>query len=879
MAACKNKKFNCINVKLSTAFRYLGYHVAQHPLRFIIIPVIVTVLSCFGLFRFKMTTDVEYLHFRRNSRITMAKPIVETLYPQNYTDYDILRLTKMEKYGAVIATAKRGESMLLNEIFNELHILDQTIRNMSIVWKRKSYRFADICCKIEGQCIENDVLNLKTKITEFQKGNFKIRYPVNINSESSKVQIYTIGLGGVTTDEHSLVKDFKAIRLIYFIDNGNHTNEISTLWEENFLKLLNEVKLEYVKFSVFTGKTNEEEFNKLTIYNIPIFIISQIFLCSFSVFTCMTRSCVTSKPWIGIAAYSASILGTVAAFGFLLLFGTEYTDLNIVIPIIVVGIGLDDSFVILSAWRKTNPEDSMKKRIGDAYSESATSITITTLTNIAASLIGFATPYRCIRIIFTYMAVSFIFTYLYQLSFFGGCLVLSGYRESKNLHAVYCAPVKWDRTSGLKRIFTVGFSTQKQFNSENKKWNFYSDELGRILNYKITKCIVMICFIIYISFGIYLMKFIKLDLKHSDLYQKNSYAYNFVQDDYQYFSEYRERIQVVIDTPLDYSNPETQQQLEDLTIQLENAPNMSGYNMTESWLRTYVKFIKDPLSWISLSGYNISNPEDFVEALHNVFLKFHFAKRFQRDIVFDEDKKNVIASRFFVNSRTIDSSAKQSELLQHLYNVMDSSGLNAMIYNYDLLFADSFVNVLSYLTQSVCVSSVAVIIVFLIFIPNLHCAFCICFSVLSIVTSTITYSSAWGVNLNSPLTLVLVLIAGFSVDYVSHISCSYMCSKADKPEERMKGALRIAGHPIIQAAGSTVLGISAVSFSSYRILLDIFKIIFLVILFSTLHAIILLPVLLNIWDNIVLIIKRKNSTKEEYISDTSNVLLHLRDNA
>ncbi|XP_067124925.1 patched domain-containing protein 3-like [Centruroides vittatus] len=879
MAACKNEKLNCINVKLTTAFRHLGYHIAQHPLRFIIIPVIVTVLSCFGIFRFKMTTDVEYLYIRRNSRITMAKSVVETLYPQNYTDYDILRLTKMEKYGAVIATAKSGESMFLKEIFDELHLLDQTIRNISIIWKGKSYRFADICCKIEGHCIRNDVLNLKTKITEFQKGNFKIRYPIDINSESSKVQIYSLGLGGVTTDEHSLVKDFKAIRLIYFIDNSNQANEIATLWEENFLKILNEVELEYVKFSVFTGKTNEEEFNKLTIYNIPIFIISQIFLCSFTVLSCMTRSCVTSKPWIGIAAYLASIFGTVAAFGFLLLFGTEYVDLNIIIPIIVVGIGLDDSFVILSAWRKTNPEDRMEKRIGDAYSESAISITITTLTNIAASFIGFSTPYRCIRIIFTYMAVSFIFTYLYQLSFFGGCLVLSGYRESKNLHAVYCAPVKWDRTSGLKRIFTVGFSTEKQFNSENKKWNFYSDELGRILNYKITKCIVVISLVIYISLGIYFTKFIKLNLKHSDLYYKNSYAYNFVQDDYQYFSEYRERIQVVINTPLDYSDPDTQHKLEDLTIQLENVPNMSGYNLTESWLRTYVKFIEDPLSWISLRGYNMSNPEDFVEALHNVFLKFRFAKRFKRDIVFDKDKKNIIASRFFVNSRTIDSSAMQVELLRHLYDVTDSSGLNAMIYCYDLQFADSFVNVLSYLSQSVCASSVTVIIVFFIFIPNLHCALCIFFSVLSIVTSTITYSSAWGVHLNAPLTLVLVLIAGFSVDYVSHISCSYLCSKADTPEERMKEALRIAGHPIIQAAGSTVLGISAVSFSSYRILLDIFKILFLVVLFSTLHAIILLPVLLNIWDNIVLIIKRKNSTKNLHVSDTSNALLHLRDNA
>ncbi|XP_023237829.1 patched domain-containing protein 1-like [Centruroides sculpturatus] len=356
------------------------------------------------------------------SRIVQAKSVIDNLYPENYTNYDILRSTEFEKYGAVIATAKSGQSMFLNSTFEELDVLDQEIRNMTIQWNGRSLKFADICCKFDGQCIQNDILKMKSRIVDFKKGNFKIRYPIDINSKSSKLEISAINLGGVTTDKDNVVKDFKAVRLLYFIDSGNYT------------------KYEIASFI-------EEEFNTLTVNNLPSIIISQFIVCSFAVLTCMTTDCVSSKPWIGVAGYLSSILGAATAFGLLLLFGMEYVDMNTLVPLVVLGVGIDDSFVMLSAFKKTNPEDCIEKRMADTYSEAATSVTITTLTNVTSSFIGLTLPYSVSRIICVYLAFSFVFSYLYQLMFFGGCLVLSGYRESRNLHALYCAPVNWNQTS------------------------------------------------------------------------------------------------------------------------------------------------------------------------------------------------------------------------------------------------------------------------------------------------------------------------------------------------------------------------------------------------------------------------------------------------
>lgn len=878
MALCKGKKCTSLSSHLSTYFYHHGSCIGRHPLMFTIIPVLIAILSSAAFFRLELTTDIEYQFFAINGRATNNKLVIESLFPENSTDCDISRLAAMGKFGMVIATAKHNESMLQNRIFDELYFLHQAVLNMNITWNGRNLSFIDICRKSNGKCIETDVLSLRKKIDDLKKGFSKIRYPIDIDSASSKIVFYPMTLGGVTRDEHDIVKDFRAVRLTYPIDHSNHTKyEIAMIWEKKFLELMNKLRFDNIKITKFSGRSVEDELNQFTTANLHLFFAAQILMFSFAAITCMTADCVTSKPWIGIAGCMSSVLGLGTAFSLMILCGKEYIDLNISIPIFVLGIGIDDSFVILASWRKTDAKDDIEKRMAETYSEAAVSITITTLTNVVATLIGITTPYHLIRIICSYMAISFAFAYIFQLTFFGGCLAISGYREKRNLHGLCCINVNKNQTPGIKRILTAGIFAEKGDKDIYLKFNFYRDVIGTMLSHKLSKYIVIFCFIIYFALGIYFMRFVSLDLDYSDLYPSTSYLGNYVRDDFRYFSEYRERIQVIINTPIDYSDPKIQEQLEDLTRKLENSPNMAGYNMTESWFRAYIQFIKSPASWFSLSGYNTSNPQDFVDALDNIFLRFKIAERFKKDIVFDSNKTKIIASRFFVQSQAVNTSIMQTNLLGQLHDIIDSSELSkyVLIYCYELVFADSFINVLPYVLRSLCVSSALVIIIFLLFIPDLLCAFCIVLSVISIVISTIGYSSVWGVNINTPVMVLLVLIAGFCVDYASHVSCAYVFSKSDIPNEKMKDALKVAGHAVIQGGGSTLLGISVMMFASYRIFFDFMKLIGLTVLFSVLYGIILLPVLLTYWDNIIsLYIKKKKQFIENEEASNLPMIRH-----
>ena len=104
----------------------------------------------------------------------------------------------------------------------------------------------------------------------------------------------------------------------------------------------------------------------------------------------------------------------------------------------VAGIGVDDMFVMLAAWRQTDFRWTVEERMGKAFSEAALSITITSITDVLSISIGAITKFQSVRIFCTYTAIAVLFDYFYQITFFAACMVLTGRREANNLHVSTC---------------------------------------------------------------------------------------------------------------------------------------------------------------------------------------------------------------------------------------------------------------------------------------------------------------------------------------------------------------------------------------------------------------------------------------------------------
>lgn len=105
-------------------------------------------------------------------------------------------------------------------------------------------------------------------------------------------------------------------------------------------------------------------------------------------------------------------------------------------------IGIDDTFVMLAAWRRTAVKWDVPERMGIMMSDAAVSITITSLTNIVSFCIALTTPFVSVQIFCAYSGLAVCFIYVWHITFFAACMAISGYCEEKNLHSIFCFRVK-----------------------------------------------------------------------------------------------------------------------------------------------------------------------------------------------------------------------------------------------------------------------------------------------------------------------------------------------------------------------------------------------------------------------------------------------------
>ena len=108
----------------------------------------------------------------------------------------------------------------------------------------------------------------------------------------------------------------------------------------------------------------------------------------------------------------------------------------------IPGVGVDNMFILISAWRRTDVEDilgqGMRKRveirIGQTMKEAALAITITSLTDILAFGIGAITDFPMVELFCLFTGMSIFFSYIYCMTFFAAALTFSGWREEANRH-------------------------------------------------------------------------------------------------------------------------------------------------------------------------------------------------------------------------------------------------------------------------------------------------------------------------------------------------------------------------------------------------------------------------------------------------------------
>ena len=128
----------------------------------------------------------------------------------------------------------------------------------------------------------------------------------------------------------------------------------------------------------------------------------------------------------------------------------------------ISGIGIDDMFVIVAAWRDTPVRHSLQDRMGATFSHAAVSITLTSVTDCLAFGIGATSPFRAVNYFCAYAGTACAFCYVYVITFFAACMAYSGKLEQQNRHIATCMVIDPDKAiTEIGRKFKTTMKDQK----------------------------------------------------------------------------------------------------------------------------------------------------------------------------------------------------------------------------------------------------------------------------------------------------------------------------------------------------------------------------------------------------------------------------------
>uniref|UniRef100_A0A671MY05 Si:ch211-250m6.7 n=1 Tax=Sinocyclocheilus anshuiensis TaxID=1608454 RepID=A0A671MY05_9TELE len=389
MAKCKT---DCIEQPLSVAFEKLGCVVGRHPCVFLLLALYVAAAlgTGFVFLQEREANDIEDQFTPVNGPAKLERAIVVENFPQS-EEFSDLRLASEGTYASLIITGLQGENILTEAAFNDIIELDRKVKSITT-----GKTFENLCAKTKGRCILNAILDIiNYNATEIVSSN--ITYPKN-----NDIFLGTT-IGGVELNSSKLTSA-RAVRLFYLLDEKKTKETSCCDYNEHLSFVLN-----FYRSMCLTLHRYQDEFENNSDSIIPLFSVMYVLAITISVLSCLRLDCVRTKVWVAALGVVSAGMAVLASFGLLLFCGMPFAMTVETAPFLILGVGVDDMFIMISCWQKTEVDKDVEVRLADTYKEAGVSITITTLTDVLAFYIGLATPFRSVQSFCLYTSTALLY--------------------------------------------------------------------------------------------------------------------------------------------------------------------------------------------------------------------------------------------------------------------------------------------------------------------------------------------------------------------------------------------------------------------------------------------------------------------------------------
>ncbi|VDN08041.1 unnamed protein product [Thelazia callipaeda] len=733
-------------------FCNLGTFIGNNSVQVIIVMLTASFLMSLGIFRLHEVNNVRMQYSPKNAPSRIEHDIAMEFLRQNGILDPAYMLIEANDHGSLLRNKYRKALM---------QFVRQAQTNVTVQHKGQIYSYNDLCepfCEINTGFIA--FLQLYDQANEMTH-----TYP-NINLFGSQIFIGNNAYGVTLEEGTNVIRAFTTAVFQLFVSAPEQP--ILHKWQKAVIKFSQKKEFALLNIILTSDSLVSAEVRRMgtetaplligSVFAVILFVVINSFRANQIISTEFRGNAVRSKPFESFIGSIIPLLSILISTGMLSACGLGYQSIVVASYFLGLSVGVDDLFIILRAWDRSNTEISVPERLSKTLEDAGPSITISSLTNALSFGIGIfsSTPAICTFSIYSCSVV--LVCYIYQLVLFSAVLALSGYREQKNHHSILWS-TKIDpniRSELVEKMHSFQVWIIKSWSYAITQW------FTRVI------IIIIMAFYYYVSFlGI---RRLEAKILLDKMALPDSYLHNF-----QHIIESTLRtmqpITVFVMNPGNLSNLE---RIKSLVWEFEHSIDSYGNESTFFWLKHYEEYL---LSYNEIDYFTYTEIPSFLKSAPYFFLGSFI--QMNETACYDNHPECITAFFFATDFHKV---IKYNEMIPAVRDwrriAAKYSDYRVYPYSEHASFVDQTITIESTLVWSSLAVLFCTATICFIFIPNVASIGCAVYSVFSISFGIFGILSHFGVDLD-PITMAAFLMAiGFSVDYMAHISCHYYKSKS-----------------------------------------------------------------------------------------------------
>ena len=398
---------------LQIFFEKLGFLVFNHSKKFAVVGVITALALTTGFFRMHTVTRVEELYIPQTS---------QSLVDLDRANENFQVMVTAEEF---IIKNKLGSWALTKDVFEAALDVHEGIMSIK--------GLESVCIKNHaGKCFSQNPL----EIFNFNKSLLhNINDTLNAVYNDKTVVLSNGAVAGSTFSNFFAYFDYsqsnrkiiraEAVRVVYFVRYPENSSQYSenSAWEikyaEYITRMQQNLSARGLTLLYTSGRSLDDSVSEASLGDLKLIVSSFFFMVIFCTFTLSKfQNSVRGHFWIGNFGLVTLMLGIGAAFGLLMLVGFPYVAFVGVLPFLIIGVGIDNMFIILDCLDRQDPNLRGSERVSKTMGHVGASITMTTLTDLIAFGVSMVTDFPAIKYFCLYAAFSITICFILVITLF-----------------------------------------------------------------------------------------------------------------------------------------------------------------------------------------------------------------------------------------------------------------------------------------------------------------------------------------------------------------------------------------------------------------------------------------------------------------------------